>query len=89
MPSDRSPPSKSGNITPEDLADTSQHRQTDVGGGASAAPGARPADIIGDSAGSDTSGAVAPLSELNEPGASSKLGGTPGDLATGSSGRGG
>jgi hypothetical protein len=89
MQDDRSPQPKSGNITPQDLADMAPHRHTDLAGGASGAPGATPAGVIGDSAGTDTTGAVAAPAELGQPGAASKLGGTPGDLATSSRGRGG
>lgn len=42
---------------------------------------------VGRPAGPDTTGAVAHPSEMNQPGASTELGGTPGALATGSRGR--
>ena len=42
---------------------------------------------LGDAAGPDTSGVVAPPAERNRPGASTKLGGTPGANAMPSGGR--
>jgi hypothetical protein len=93
-----------GNVTPDDLADPSKHRQQQIferndrpslPPGETAEPGAAAGgDVrgalepsVGDAFGSDTTGAVAPPAELNRPGASTKLGGTPGAPATGSRGR--
>ena len=106
-----------GNLTPEELADPSKHRQTQVfetdnrptghppgedeaaerrfregedmraAGELTLGQAAGP-DTTGQRAGGpDTSGAVAPPAEMNQPGASTKLGGTPSPLATDSQGR--
>ena len=91
-----------GNVTPEDLADRSLHRQQQIFetenrtaeenvAGASNHKTTRTspaAERVGDAAGRDTSGGVARPAEMNNPGASSKLGGTPGANATPSTGRG-
>ena len=91
-----------GNVTPEDLADRSLHRQQQVFETENRTPEENIAGVsnhettrtspaaeqVGDAAGRDTSRAVARLAEMNQPGASSKLGGTPGANATPSTGRG-
>jgi hypothetical protein len=96
--------SHTGNVTPDEIADPSKHRQQQIferndrlslPPGQAAEPGAaQGGDVqsalepsVGDAFGSDTTGAVAPPAERNRPGASTKLGGTPGASATGSRGR--
>ena len=86
-----------GNVTPDDLADETKHRQGQTfeaedrrageagdDSGSKSAPGVDP---IGHAAGSDTSGAVAHPAEISKPGASRDLGGTPGANSTRSGGR--
>lgn len=91
-----------GNMTPEELADPSKHQQQQIFETENRPPRSGETDsqaaegreelgavepTAGQSAGPDTSGAVAHPAELNRPGASTKLGGTPSALATGSGGR--
>ena len=96
----------SGSFTPQDLADPTKHRHTQIferenrpqGG----SPGGEDASesfqqgedmiaggeqSVGEAPGPDTSGAVAAPAERNRPGASTKLGGTPGANTMPSGGR--
>lgn len=82
-------------MTPDEIAESSRHPQQrireadnrpDPNASTSGARGVTP-EPVGDSAGPDTSGAVAKPAAERKPGASSKLGGTPGANATRSSGR--
>lgn len=76
-----------GNLTPEELADPTLHRQNEVFETENR-PDVPGAELpVGNAAGPDTTGAVAHPAALNKPGVSSILGGTPGANATGSQGR--
>ena len=106
MTENRSPGTKSGAFTPQDLADPTKHQQSQIfereNRPQRGAPGEQDAErafeagedmighgeqSVGESPGRDTSGAVAPPAEANRPGASTKLGGTPGANAMRSDGR--
>ena len=99
MPSDPNTPTQTPHpVTPSATQDPTNHQQgraADAGGrpnldgpavtGAAAGQNAEPS--VGSSAGSDTTGAVAPPGRAGQPGASLDLDGTPGALAPDSKGR--
>lgn len=83
-------------MTPQETADPARHRQTQILeqenrplGPQGPGEDVKPDDLrgAGQAPGPDTSGAVARPAEANRPGASAKLGGTPGANAMRSGGR--
>ena len=96
MAEERNRKPASGAMTPEEAADPGRHRQSQIFerenrplGTQGPGEDVRPDDLrgVGQAPGPDTSGAVARPAEANRPGASTKLGGTPGANAMGSGGR--
>jgi hypothetical protein len=88
-----------GKVTPDDVGDPRSHQQYQIFerdsrprrvAGSGEDRGSPPPDMpgdenetVGDPAGSDTSRAVAQPAERSRPGAATKLGGTPSNLAVG------
>ena len=85
-----------GAMTPQETADPGRHRQSQIFerenrplGSQGPGEDVKPEDLrgVGQAPGPDTSGSVARPAEANRPGASTKLGGTPGANAMRSGGR--
>lgn len=98
MTGDQTPTQTPDALTPSATKDTTNHQQQRVFGTENRAnadasiegkdaTGTSGEQFVGQGAGPDTSGAVAPPSQTNRPGASVDLDGTPGALAPGSGGR--